>query len=114
MIKKVEKLADVPCTTTATSDINESAVNYFESSGLNITNLTGLGLMNDYEISEVDRKTTYQMAMDLSTPDTDAVFISCTGTCHCTTYSTTRRRLTSACTSIKSSYILACFMTSRY
>lgn len=35
--------------------------------------------MNDYEISEVDRKTIYQMAKDVYTPDADAVFISCTG-----------------------------------
>src|SRR5690625_3807386 len=77
LIKEMENIAGVPCTTTATAvveatkalqvkniaiatpyadDVNKLAHQFFTDSGLNITKLTGLGLMNDYKISSLDRK----------------------------------------------------------
>src|SRR5699024_6337825 len=100
MIEQMEKIAKVPCTTTATAvteackalkvkkiamatpyaeDVNELAHRYFTDSGLHITKITGLGIMNDYAISSLDIHSIYRMAMEANTDDAEAVFISCTG-----------------------------------
>lgn len=100
LIKHMENIANIPCTTTATSvvhamkalqvkkiaiatpyanDVNDLAHQYFTKSGLDITNITGLGITNDYTISNLDAHTVYQMAKDADTEDAEAVFISCTG-----------------------------------
>lgn len=99
-IRKMEEIAKVPCTTTAhaitealkalqvkkvaiatpyADDVNQLAHQYFTNSGLDITNMTGLGITNDYTISNLDIQSIYQMAIDVNTADADAVFISCTG-----------------------------------
>lgn len=100
LIEKMEEIAKIPCTTTATSvveatkalnvkniaiatpysnEVNQLANDYFTESGLTITNMTGLGIMNDYEISAIDQQTIYNMAINVNTADADAVFLSCTG-----------------------------------
>ncbi|HLS06585.1 MAG TPA: aspartate/glutamate racemase family protein [Bacillota bacterium] len=100
LIKRMEQIAKIPCTTTATavlaaaeglqvqniaiatpyaSDVNERAYEYFTSGGLTITNMTGLSMMNDYKISELNLQTIYNMATKTITNDSEAIFISCTG-----------------------------------
>lgn len=99
-IRRLEKLTSIPITTTANSvlqaikalnvnkvaiatpysdDVNHRAHEYFTSGGLSITNLTGLGIMNDYKISSLDLETIYNMAVETITADSEALFISCTG-----------------------------------
>ncbi|MEI3604271.1 aspartate/glutamate racemase family protein [Pseudogracilibacillus sp. SE30717A] len=99
-INQMETIANMPCTTTANSvvealkslnikkvaiatpyekDVNDLAYQYFTDCDLQITNMTGLGIMNDYEISNLDIHSIYQMAIDVNTDDAEAVFISCTG-----------------------------------
>lgn len=100
LIKQMEDIAKVPCTTTATAvveackalqinniaiatpyseEVNKLAYQYFTESGLTITNITGLGIMNDYKISNLGIDSIYQMAVEVNTADADAVFLSCTG-----------------------------------
>ena len=100
LINKMEGVSKLPCTTTATAvvkatkalqvekiaiatpytdDVNTLAKQYFTDSGLKITNITGLGIMDDYEISNLDIKKIYDMAVAADTDDAEAVFISCTG-----------------------------------
>ncbi|MFD2130756.1 aspartate/glutamate racemase family protein [Pseudogracilibacillus auburnensis] len=100
MINRMENIANIPCTTTTTAvmeatkalqvkhiaiatpyseEVNKLAHRYFTESGLTVTNITGLGIMNDYEISNLDSNTIYRMAINANTDDADALFISCTG-----------------------------------
>lgn len=99
-IRQMEAIANIPCTTTAHSavkaleslnikkvaiatpyeqEVNDLAYQYFTDSDLHITNMTGLGITNDYHISSLDIQSIYQMAIDVNTDDAEAVFISCTG-----------------------------------
>jgi len=98
--RQMTEIANVPCTTTShavvqalqalqvkkiaiatpyTETVNERASSYFTAHRFQITNMSGLGLMNDYHISNVDDETIYQMAKQVNTDDAEAVFISCTG-----------------------------------
>ena len=100
LINSMENIANIPCTTTAsavvealnvsnikrvaiatpyTKEVNELAEQYFVENGFQISNLTGLGIDNDYTISDLDSHAIYDMAVNADTPDADAVFLSCTG-----------------------------------
>lgn len=100
LIHSMENIANIPCTTTATAvvealqklkvkniavatpytaEVNQLASKYFSEAGFNITNMTGLGLDDDYAISELDSTQIYDMAMEADTEDAEAVFLSCTG-----------------------------------
>lgn len=97
---QMTEIAKIPCTTTShavvqalqvlqvkkiaiatpyTEEVNKRAATYFAAHDFQITNLSGLGLMNDYHISKVDDETVYQMAKQVDTEDAEAIFISCTG-----------------------------------
>lgn len=100
LVRSMESIANIPCTTTATAvvnalqnmniqniavatpytkEVNQLAKEYFSKAGFHITNMTGLGIADDYAISELDSKTIYEMAMNADTEDADALFLSCTG-----------------------------------
>lgn len=100
LIKHMENIANIPCTTTATAvveamkslhieniaiatpytkEVNVLAKQYFSDSGFHISNMTGLGHDNDYVISALDSHTIYEMAMAADTADAEALFLSCTG-----------------------------------
>lgn len=100
LIRSMENIANIPCTTTATAvvealqriqlqniaiatpyteEVNQLAEKYFSEAGFHITNMTGLGLADDYAISELDSRTIYEMAVKADTDDADALFLSCTG-----------------------------------
>lgn len=100
LIKHMENIANIPCTTTATAvvaamkalqikniaiatpytqEVNALGEQFFSNSGFNISNMTGLGLDNDYEISAVDSHKIYEMALSANTDDAEALFLSCTG-----------------------------------
>lgn len=97
---KMTEIASVPCTTTShavvqalqalqvkkiaiatpyTEALNDLAASYFTENHFHITNMSGLGLMDDYQISNLDDETIYQMAKQVDTDDAEAIFISCTG-----------------------------------
>src|SRR5699024_5067809 len=76
---KALQVKKVAIATPYADDVNQLAHQYFTNSGLDITNMTGLGITNDYTISNLDIQSIYQMAIDVNTADADAVFISCTG-----------------------------------
>ena len=100
LIKRMGNIANIPCTTTIsavieamevlhiknvaiatpyTNVVNKLADQFFTDSGLHITNMTGLGLNDDYAISALDARTIYDMAVKADTEDADALFLSCTG-----------------------------------
>lgn len=100
LINQMRNIANIPCTTAATAvieatkalqvnkiaiatpytnEVNALASSFFKDSGLTVTNITGLGMSNDYEISNLDIGAIYQMAMNANTDDAEALFISCTG-----------------------------------
>ncbi|MEJ8777003.1 maleate cis-trans isomerase family protein [Pseudogracilibacillus sp. ICA-222130] len=100
LIQKMEAIAQVKCTTTSnavveafhrldaqkiaiaapyTKEVTDQAIHYFNEAGFDVVNLVGLGMMNDYDISALDLKTIYDMAVQADHPDAEAVFISCTG-----------------------------------
>lgn len=101
LIRKMESASKgIPCTTTMTAVVaalnalgvkriavatpyeeilNQRAKSYLEDSGFSITNMTGLGITSDYEISNTRIDTIYKMAKEVDTADAEAVFISCTG-----------------------------------
>lgn len=100
LIKRMESISNIPCTTTATAvmeatkalkvtdiaiatpyteEVNKLAHRYFTDGGLHVTNITSLGLTNDYKISELDSSAIYKMAINANTKNAEALFISCTG-----------------------------------
>src|SRR5699024_11796997 len=100
LVKSMENIANIPCTTTATAvvealqclstksiaiatpyteEVNQLAKEYFSKAGFHITNMTGLGMADDYAISELDSRSIYEIAMNADTDDADALFLSCTG-----------------------------------
>lgn len=100
LINNMESISNIPCTTTATAvmeaakalqvtdiaiatpyteEINKLAHHFFTEGGLQVTNITSLGLANDYTISALDSNTIYKMAIQANTDDAEALFISCTG-----------------------------------
>ncbi|WP_320048056.1 aspartate/glutamate racemase family protein [uncultured Ilyobacter sp.] len=101
LIKKMEKASGgVPCTTTSsavvaalrnlnvkkvalatpyTNDVNMRAKIYLEEYGFKVTNICGLGLINDSEIDRQKLEVIYKLAKDANTDDAEAVAILCTG-----------------------------------
>ncbi|MBT2570112.1 aspartate/glutamate racemase family protein [Planococcus sp. ISL-110] len=101
LINRMESASNnIPCTTTTTAVVAalnafnvkkiavatpyEDALNrlakiFLEDSGFSVTNMTGLGITSDYEISNITVDTIYKMAKEVDTADAEAVFISCTG-----------------------------------
>src|SRR5699024_12403164 len=84
---KMTEIAEIPCTTTShavvqalqalqvekiaiatpySEAVNERAASYFTAQHFQITNMSGLGLTNDYHISNVDDETIYQMAKQVN------------------------------------------------
>jgi len=99
-IEEMERIAQIPCTTTANAivhackvldvekiamaspyslEVNELAHAYFLEAGIEIDHMTGLGLMNDYAISALTLRDMYKMATQAYTEDAQALFLSCTG-----------------------------------
>ena len=99
-IEEMERIAQIPCTTTANAivhackvldvekiamaspyslEVNELAHAYFREAGIEIDHMTGLGLMNDYAISALTLRDMYKMATQAYTEDAQALFLSCTG-----------------------------------
>lgn len=73
---KVQKIA---IATPYSEEMNTLAKKFFQDNGFIITNMTGLGLTSDYDISNTSIETVYQMARQADTKDAEALFISCTG-----------------------------------
>lgn len=100
LVNSMEQITSLPCTTTATAitvalrsfevskiaiatpyteDVNQLTKHFFMDSGFHITNITGLGLNNDYKISALNSEEIYQLAVAANNDDAEALLIACTG-----------------------------------
>src|SRR5699024_367530 len=88
LVRSMESIANIPCTTTATAVVNAlqnmniqniAVATPYTKEVNHITNMTSLGIADDYANSELDSNTIYEMAMNADTEDADALFLSCTG-----------------------------------
>ncbi len=89
----------IPCTTTATAaeeamrfmgfkkivitgpytdEINERFRLFYEDSGFEVLNITGLGIEDLYKMGATKPSQAYQAAMEAVVPDADGIFITCT------------------------------------
>ncbi|MCF8105701.1 MAG: hypothetical protein K9K64_09470, partial [Desulfohalobiaceae bacterium] len=89
----------IPCTTTATAadeamrfmgfkkivitgpyidEINERFRIFYENSGFEVLNVTGLGIEDLYEMGATKPSEAYRAAMDAVVPEADGIFITCT------------------------------------
>jgi maleate isomerase len=89
----------IPCTTTATAaeeamrfmgfkkivisgpyieEINARFRIFYEDSGFEVLNVTGLGIEDLYEMGATKPSQAYQAAMDAVVPEADGIFITCT------------------------------------
>ena len=89
----------IPCTTTATAaeeamrfmgfkkivitgpyidEINERFRLFYEDSGFEVLNITGLGIEDLYEMGATTPSQAYQAAMEAVVPEADGIFITCT------------------------------------
>ncbi len=89
----------IPCTTTATAaeeamrflglkkivitgpyidEINERFRLFYEDSGFEVLNITGLGIEDLYEMGATKPSQAYQAAMEAVVPEADGIFITCT------------------------------------
>lgn len=89
----------IPCTTTATAaeeamrfmgfkkivisgpyieEINAVFRVFYEDSGFEVLNVTGLGIEDLYEMGATKPSQAYQAAMDAVVPEADGIFITCT------------------------------------
>jgi maleate isomerase len=89
----------IPCTTTATAaeeamrfmgfkkivitgpyidEINERFRVFYENSGFEVLNVTGLGIEDLYEMGATKPSQAYQAAMQAVVPEADGIFITCT------------------------------------
>jgi len=89
----------IPCTTTATAaeeamrflglkkivitgpyteEINKRFRIFYEDSGFEVLNITGLGIEDLYEMGATKPSQAYQAAMEAVVPEADGIFITCT------------------------------------
>lgn len=89
----------IPCTTTATAaeeamrfmgfrkivitgpyidEINERFRVFYEDSGFEVLNVTGLGIEDLYDMGATKPSQAYQAAMEAVVPEADGIFITCT------------------------------------
>ena len=99
VIKRIESAVRSRATTTATAvsralevlgikrvaiatpyveEVNRFARGFFEDQGYEVTNIRGLGIVEDTDIGRLQPEVAYQVARSVDSPQTDGVFISCT------------------------------------
>ena len=97
LIQTIEKLSGIPTTTTSTAllkvlktfnikkvalalpypeELNRLEKKFLEAEGIKVVSMKGLGITN---VQKVSLDTIYQLALEVNTPEAEAVFISCTG-----------------------------------
>jgi maleate isomerase len=69
----------VAITTPYSENLNELEKKYVENEGLEVVNISGLGLESDSDIGNLTGKMAYEEAISVNHNEADAVFISCTG-----------------------------------
>lgn len=60
------------------SELNQAMLEYFESQGLDIISISGLGFEDDIDIAGIPPATLLQVAQQVCDAEADALFISCT------------------------------------
>jgi len=79
-IKALKKMniKDISIFTPYTDSINQSVVNYFKQSGINIKALHYFDIESDIDIGKVDRNYLFEVLSNLNLDESEALFISCT------------------------------------
>ncbi|RJQ06481.1 MAG: Asp/Glu racemase [Bacillota bacterium] len=99
-VRMTKAAAGIPCSTTSAAvlqaiqalgvrkiavgtpypdEISRLAGQFIESQGYVVTKLYGLGLTDDVAINNVTLNEVYQLARSVDSPDSEAVFLACTG-----------------------------------
>ena len=99
IINRIQKVVNVPATTTTTAsikalsrfkvervsivtpyiaDLDQKEKEFFEASGLKVLSIDGLGIEEAVEIGDVDPSEVYDFAMKKCSGEADGLFISCT------------------------------------
>lgn len=74
---RVMKLRKIAMATPYIDEINEKEVEFFENFGFTIVTTKGLGIKDDYEISQVSTTAIYRLARSVNASDAEGLFISC-------------------------------------
>lgn len=98
LISRIEKIAKVPATTTATAvirafkelkitrvaigtpyneELNKMEADFFEKSGIRVLDIKGLDLTSE-EMNQLALERVMELARKVDKPDADAIFLSCT------------------------------------
>ena len=79
-IKALEKLGikNISIFTPYTEIINQSVVNYFKESGVNVKALYYFDIASDIDIGKVDSNYLFEVLSNLNLDESEALFISCT------------------------------------
>jgi len=98
LINRIEKIAEVPATTTATAvirvfrtlglskiaigtpyngELNSMEADFFRNSGIEVLDIKGLDLSTE-EMHQLPLETVMELAREVDTPKAEAVFLSCT------------------------------------
>lgn len=59
-------------------EVNAALKNFFESVGILVLDIEGLGIRDDQEVNNLSPETAYRLAKEVNIPEADAIFISCT------------------------------------
>ena len=73
-----KNIRNISIFTPYTESINQSVVNYFKESGINVKTLHYLDIASDIDIGKVDRNYLFEILSNLHLDNSDALFISCT------------------------------------
>ena len=77
-VLKKKNIKDISIFTPYTESINQSVVNYFKESGINIKALHYFDIASDIDIGKVDGNYLFEVLSNLNLDDSEALFISCT------------------------------------
>ena len=77
-ILKNKNIKDISIFTPYTESINQSVVEYFKESGINIKALHYFDIASDIDIGKVDEEYLFEVLSNLDLNDSEALFISCT------------------------------------
>lgn len=100
LIQEMEKATNIPCTTTSTAimaafkelgikklclvtpypfDVNEIEKKFIEDNGVRVVKTDGLDLVEIYVLGHLSPNVLYRTAKSADVPESDGLFISCTG-----------------------------------
>lgn len=75
---KALNLSNIAVATPYTKEINVLERRFLEWKGFNIIKIKGLGITDNIEIGKQNPETAFNLAVEVDSPTSDAIFISCT------------------------------------